>query len=62
MLKKRPEPSASEDATMTEDEHAYEGAWYRSLKAKALRRAEHATHEPKRDEPEETSDEEPGSD
>jgi hypothetical protein len=59
MLKKKPEPSESDPDIATEEEHAYEGAWYRSLKAKAAHRAKDRADQPEQDEPEAPADEEP---
>lgn len=59
MLKKKPHPSESDPDSAPEDEHAYEGAWYRSLKFRANRRAKDGAEEPGQDEPEAPSDEGP---
>jgi len=59
MLKKKRQPAESDPDIATEDEHAYEGAWYRSLKARADHRAKGGAEEPEKDEPEARSDEEP---
>ena len=59
MRKKKPEASASDPDIGTEEEHAYEGAWYRSLKAKADHREKDGAEEPKRDEPQAPPAEEP---
>jgi len=57
MLKKKPQPSESDPDFATQDEHAYEGAWYRSLKARADHRAKDGPEAPEKDEPEAPSDE-----
>lgn len=59
MLKKKPQPSATDPDLGMEEEHAYEGAWYRSLKAKADHRAEDSAEKPEQDEPDAPADEEP---
>ena len=61
MLKKKPHPSASDPDIDAEDEHAYEGAWYRSLKARAAHRAKDTSEHPKQDEPQSPPDGEPAA-
>jgi len=60
MLKRKPQPSEADPDVAAEDEHAYEGGWYRSLKAKAARRAEESAggSGSEQDEPESPSEEE----
>jgi hypothetical protein len=50
LLKKKPRPSTTDPDPGTEEEDAYEGAWYRSLKARAAHRATDTSERPEQDE------------